>query len=155
GYNLARSGYGPHQMLRMLETERFDRAVGDGPVNLVIYQGITEHVARMLGSTWDPRGPRYVMTADNQHVVYVGPFHGKAYFPLLQWLLKSELFSHFAWLFFDERPRVEDLPLYIAILKQTQWEVERRYGEGSFVILFWLFWYEKEVLGVDPTAQFK
>src|SRR5262249_13543248 len=29
GYNLAQSGYGPHQMLRMLETERFDRAVGD------------------------------------------------------------------------------------------------------------------------------
>src|SRR5262249_9048133 len=61
GYNLAQNGYGPHHMLRMLETGRFDRVVGDDTINLVIYQGIVEHVARVVGrNTWDPRGPRYV-----------------------------------------------------------------------------------------------
>ena len=48
-----------------------------------------------------------------------------------------------------EQPRLEDL---IAILKQAQWEIERRYGAGSFVIVFW---YNKQILGADPTEQFK
>jgi hypothetical protein len=153
GYNFAQSGYGAHQMLRMLETGRFDRVVGDGPVNLVIYQGISEHVARVVGATtWDLRGPRYVMTADNQGVAYVGRFHGNAYAALLKWLNKSEIYSYFANRFLDGRARVEDLPLYVAVLKQAQREVERRYGAGSFVILMW---YDKDILDADPTEQFK
>jgi len=149
GYNLAQNGYGAHQMLRMLETGRFDRAVSDGPVNLVIYQGIIEHVARMVGSPWDPRGPQYVMTADNQSVAYVGPFHGNAYVGLLEWLEKSEIYSYFTPY---ALARAQDLPLYVAVLKQAQREVERRYGEGSFVILMW---YDKQILDADPTEQFK
>jgi len=95
GYNFAQNGYGPHQMLRMLETGVVDRVMGDDPVNLVIYQGIVEHVARVVGrNTWDPRGPRYVMTADKQGVAYVGPFHGDAYVALLEWLEKSEIYSY-------------------------------------------------------------
>src|SRR5262249_36141114 len=153
GYNLAQNGYGPHHMLRMLETGRFDRVVGDDTINLVIYQGIVEHVGRVVGrNTWDPRGPRYVMTADKQGVEYVGPFHGNAYVALLEWLEKSEIYSYVTSRFFFEQPRVEDLALYVAILKQTQGEVERRYGPGSFLILFW---FENEILGADPTEQFK
>jgi len=53
---------------------------------------------------------------------------------------------------FYEQPRLEDLPLYIAILKQAQREIERRYGAGAFIILFW---YNKQVLGADPIEQFK
>jgi hypothetical protein len=153
GYNFAQNGYGPHQMLRMLETGRFDRIVGDDSVSLVVYQGIVEHVARVVGrNTWDPRGPRYVMTSDQQAVAYVGPFHGNAYVALLEWLEKSEIYSYVTGRVFYEQPRLEDLPLYIAILKQAQREIERRYGAGSFIIVFW---YNKEILGADPTEQFK
>src|SRR5262249_43624964 len=152
GYNLAQSGYGPHQMLRMLETGKLHRVVGNNSINLVVYQGIVDHVGRIVGrNTWDLRGPRYVMTADEQGVAYVGPFRSDAYVTFLQQLKKSEIYSYFTSRFFDDRPHVEDLPLYIAILKQAQREVERRYGAGSFIILFW---YDNETLGTDPTKQF-
>jgi hypothetical protein len=136
-------------MLKMLETGWFDRAVRNGRVNLVIYQGLIEHVGRIGGSPWDRRGPRYVMTADNQSVAYAGPFHGDAYVGLVKRLEKSEIYSYFTpqgW------ARVEDLPLYVAVLKQAQREVERRYGAGSFVILMW---YDKSILDADPTEQFR
>src|SRR5262249_17640600 len=116
GYNFAQNGYGAHQMLRMLETGRLDRAGDNGPVNLGIYQRMVEHVARVVGrNTWDPRGPRYVMTADNQRVEYVGPFHGNAYVALLEWLEKSEIYSYVTGRFFYEQARVRDVPLYIAV----------------------------------------
>jgi hypothetical protein len=156
GYNFAQSGYGPrygpHQMLRMLETGRFDRVVGDGPINLVVYQGIVDHVARVVGrNTWDLRGPRYVMRTGKPGIAYAGSFHDSAYVALLEWLKKSEIYTYYTSRFFDDQVRVEDLPLYIGILKQAQWEVERRYGVGSFIILFWY----DERLGADPTEQFK
>ena len=153
GYNFAQNGYGAHHMLRLLETGRFDRVVGDGPINLVVYQGIIEHVARVVGATtWDPRGPRYVMTTDQGGVAYAGPFHGNAYVALLEWLEKNEMYLYFASRFFDGRARIEDLPLYVAVLKQAQGEVERRFGAGSFIILIW---YDKDILDADPTEQFK
>jgi hypothetical protein len=153
GYNFAQNGYGAHQMLRMLETGRFDRVVGDGPTNLVIYQAIVEHVARVVGrNTWDPRGPQYLITADNQRVAYVGPFHSNAYVVLLEWLERSDIYSYVTSKFFYEQARVQDVPLYVAILKQVKREVEQRYGAGTFVIVMW---YDSEVLDADPTEQFK
>jgi hypothetical protein len=152
-YNFAQSGYGPHQMLRMLETGRFGRVVGDGPIDLVVYQGIVDHVARVVGrNTWDLRGPRYVMRTDKPGIEYVGSFHDSAYVALLEWLKKSEMYPYFTSRFFDDQVRVEDLPLYIAILKQAQWEVERRYGVGSFIILFW---YDERLDAVLMTEHFK
>jgi len=153
GYNFGQSGYGPHQMLRMLESGRFDRVVGDGPIDLVIYQGIVDHVARVVGrNTWDLRGPRYVMRTDQPGIVYAGSFHGSAYVALLEWLKKSDIYSYFTNRFFNDQVHVGDLPLYIAILKQAQWEVERRYGVGSFVILFW---YDDRLRADLMTEQLK
>lgn len=153
GYNFAHSGYGPHQMLRMLETGRVDRVVGDDSVNLVIYQGIVDHVARVVGrNTWDLHGPQYVLAADSRSVEYVGPFRSDGRAAFVRQLQKSEIYIFLTERFSNDRPRAEDVPLYIAILKQTQREVERRYGTGSFVILFW---YDKDVLGADPAEQFK
>ncbi len=52
-------GYGPHQMLRALETHRLDPLVPDG-VEQVVYQGIDGHVMRVAGrAIWDLTGPRY------------------------------------------------------------------------------------------------
>src|SRR5262249_38169366 len=120
---------------------------------LVVYQGIVDHVARVVGrNTWDLRGPRYVIRADKPGVAYLGSFHGSVYVALLEWLKKSEIYSYFTSRFFNDQVRGEDLPLFFAIVKQAQWEVERRYGAGSFVIVFW---YDDRLDVSLMTEQFK
>ncbi len=140
-YNFSYSGYGPHQLLRALETGRVARAVGGKPVNLVVYIGLMDHMLRAAGRAfWDLEGPRYVIADDGHDLRYVGPFHSRLYARFDRILgRKSEI-----WRFLDRialaRARVESveaLPLYIALLRKTQKEVERQYGAGSFLVLFW------------------
>jgi hypothetical protein len=157
GYNLSTSGYGPHQMLRLLQTGRFDRLIGEGAVHLVVYQGLYAHVARVAGRTsWDLRGPRYVLANGGEGVTYVGPFHGDASAVLLQLLLDhSEIFTFLhRFALAVDLPRAEDVPLYVAILKQTKREVERRYGPGAFVVLFWQVQDEVKEFGLDLLNEF-
>jgi len=155
GYNLSISGYGPHQMLRLLETGRVERLIGEGPVHLVVYQGLHAHVARAAGRTsWDLRGPRYALGGEG--VTYVEPFHRDASAALLRLLLhNSEIFTFLhRFLLAVDLPRAEDVPLYMAILKQTKREVERRYGQGAFVIVFWQTQDEVEESGLDLLSEF-
>ncbi len=66
-------GYGPHQMLRSLETGRLDPILGDG-VEHVFYQGMAGHVPRAAGRvTWDLAGPLYEVGPEGG-VDFVGPF---------------------------------------------------------------------------------
>ncbi|HEX7970242.1 MAG TPA: hypothetical protein VF502_18615 [Stellaceae bacterium] len=135
--NFAYNGYGPHQMLRALEIGRVDQ-VARGPVQLVVYEGIVNHLARVTGhQVWDPFGPAYVVAQDGQ-ARYAGPFHGRLYARIISFLdTRSETFHYLDWRFLaPDRPDAADLATYIAILKQARQEVERRYG-AAFVVLFW------------------
>jgi hypothetical protein len=152
GYNLSISGYGPHQMLQLLQTGRVDRLIGEGPVHLVVYQGLYAHVARAAGRTnWDLRGPRYALAEGGEAVTYVGPFHRNGSASLLRLLLhNSEIFTFLHQFAVGiDLPRAEDVPLYMAILKQTKREVERRYARGAFVVVFWQVQDEVEESGLD------
>ena len=63
-YNLAFNGYGPHQMLAILENG-LEREVVHCKPDIDIYQGIVHHVARVNGIVkWDSHGPRYVLNDD-------------------------------------------------------------------------------------------
>ncbi len=73
--NLGFHGYGPHQMLRSLETDRF-RLLLHGSVKQVIYEGIWDHPWRAAGhDNWDFYGPSYALSGNG--VTYAGPFHGR------------------------------------------------------------------------------
>jgi hypothetical protein len=142
GYNFGFSGYGPHQMLRALETGRVD-AVVRGGVDLVVYQAIPDHPARAAGrANWDPWGPRYVLEK-NGGLAYAGPFNGD----LHAMLARSQIFR-----FFDERlwaaarPAPADLPLFLAILDRARAEVERRY-RAPFIVILW------DVVGNGPPLE--
>jgi hypothetical protein len=139
GFNFGFSGYGPHQMLRALETGLVD-AVVRGGVDLVLYQAIPDHPARAAGrANWDPWGPRYVLEKDGG-LAYAGPFHGE----LHAMLTRSQIFR-----FFDQRlwaaarPAPADLPLFLAILERARGEVERRY-RAPFILILW------DVVGDGP-----
>jgi hypothetical protein len=137
-YNFAFPGYGPHQMLRSLETGRVERVLANEPVDLVIYQGIMAHLSRAAGRvSWDLRGPRYV-TAGGGEARYTGPFHGAAYAFARKILNKSQIVTYLNNRSADDEDEVrnEDVPLFVAILKQAQSEVDRRFGPGRFMVLF-------------------
>ena len=71
--NLGFSGYGPHQMLKRIESGMLD-AVVSGPVRAAVYVALPSHVDRAAGRAWwDPVGPKYLL--DSQGIArYAGPF---------------------------------------------------------------------------------
>lgn len=135
-YNFGFHGYGPHQMLRVLETERL-KTIVDGPVHLVIYQGIQSHVDRVAGITWwDHYGPRYTLMRDGS-VRYAGPFHGKWYKFFYNLVRHSALYVFIQHRViqrhaFDSR----NIPLYLGVLGQSRREVEGNL-HAPFYVLFW------------------
>jgi hypothetical protein len=75
-FNFALHGYGPHQMLRAIETRRHDSLLGPKPAAFV-YLAAAWQVPRSAGhSPWDRSGPRYVLSGDS--VRYTGPFDSSA-----------------------------------------------------------------------------
>ena len=135
-YNLGFHGYGPHQMLRVLETERL-KTIVDGPVHLVIYQGIQSHVDRVAGNTfWDHYGPRYTLMPDGT-VKYQGPFHGKGFKFFYDLVRHSALYGYIQERViqmhaFDHR----NIPLYLGVVEQSRRAVERNL-HAPFYVLFW------------------
>jgi len=135
-YNLGFHGYGPHQMLRVLETERL-KTIVDGPVHLVIYQGIQSHVDRVAGNTfWDHYGPRYTLMPDGS-VRYQGPFHGKWFKFFYDSVRHSALYGYIQERViqmhaFDHR----NIPLYLGIVDQSRRAVEDNL-HAPFYVLFW------------------
>lgn len=58
-YNFGLHGYGPHQMLALLESGRVAAAADERP-EFAIYWAIQDHARRAAGKTsWDHRGPLY------------------------------------------------------------------------------------------------
>lgn len=74
--NFGFHGYGPHQMVRLLETGRVAVPAGRRVVR-AFYQSLPGHAARASGrSPWDTGGPRYVLDdASPSGVRHTGPFH--------------------------------------------------------------------------------
>ena len=57
--NFGLNGYGPHQMLRMLEVDR-PGVAGAGVPQLVVYLADSDHILRAAGlAVWDQDGPLY------------------------------------------------------------------------------------------------
>ncbi len=135
-HNLGFHGYGPHQMLRMIETGRMADLV-DGPFQVVIYQGIPAHVDRVAGKTsWDFYGPRYTMNQEGR-VEYNGPFHGTVFRYFLGYLKDSLLYKFIrTHLLHSTLLDSKDIPLYLKILARAKSELENTYG-AQFLVLFW------------------
>jgi hypothetical protein len=70
--NFGIGGYGPHQMLRLLELDVPRKVTADFPY-LMVYTALEYHIGRAAGlSEWDKNGPLYEV--ENEHACYVGSF---------------------------------------------------------------------------------
>lgn len=132
--NLAVNGYGAHQMLRILETDRL--AGVHVPVKQVIYQGIWWHVRRSAGhAVWDKTGPRYVFSGDS--VVYAGPLHGRLALKVFSLLSLSDVATYFMMRFyFDAGFTDRELEIYARIIERSARIARQKLG-SQFTILFW------------------
>jgi hypothetical protein len=132
--NAAFHGYGAHQMLRLLETNRIE---GIHPtVRQVFFEVIDSHVRRAAGrASWDLAGPKYKLDGDS--VKYVGNFHSVRTITLLHIAEKSDLLKYFLFrLYFDESFNRDELEVYARILERSARIVRQAYGAG-FAILLW------------------
>ncbi|HVB78942.1 MAG TPA: hypothetical protein VNE82_03215 [Candidatus Binataceae bacterium] len=132
GFNFAFGGYGPHQMLRAIETGRVERIAKR--LNLVIYEAIPDHVRRAAGyDQWDRYGPRYVLEPDGA-VRYTGPFHRHAdkWAHLMRrcWTCRY-IRAHLRW-----RRSPADVALFAAVVGRARDLIKQRYG-ARFVVVFW------------------
>jgi hypothetical protein len=133
--NLGFQGYGPHQMLRSLETD-LPRPLVHGVVRQVIYEGIWTHPWRAAGhDDWDLYGPSYQLRG--QGVTYVGPFHGHLIGFILKVLTKSS-FLHFVLDHTVYRVTMsdEDIERYARILERSAQLSLRKYG-ARFLVVYW------------------
>ena len=131
GYNFAGEGWGPHQMLREIESG-FVQDVAGAP-DLAIYEVIPDHLRRVAGrAPWED-GPKYVLCRGSE-ACYSGPFHSANY-RMCRRLLDKSWTIRFIDNHFAKLSRLSDLPLFLAVLKRTR----SLLGENGtrFVVVLW------------------
>jgi hypothetical protein len=131
GFNFAGEGWGPHQMLREIETG-FVRRVAGKP-DLAIYEAIPDHLRRVAGrAPWED-GPHYELCRGDD-ACYSGPFHGSWYTAFRRSVDKSWT-AKFVETHFTKLSQPSDIPIFLAVLKKTRSLLE---GNGTrFVIVLW------------------
>lgn len=143
-YNLAFHGYGPHQMLSILESGRERRAIDPArSTPYAIYVALLPaHIDRVVGeAAWDPGGPRYVLDpASAAGVARDGVFHGRA-MQLALSLLDRSVFHREIVLPRLGRPvgaarRPDAEELFVRVVRRAQELFEERYG-GRFLVVLW------------------
>ena len=139
--NLAFSGYGPHQMLSVLEA---GRVVPDANCSSrrFVYLAIPEHIARVAGLTsWDRHGPRYRLGSGGS-AIRDGNFDdppelfGAA---VPTWLVAAFDNYHTCRRFFGRTrdPGQLDQALFLAVIRKAAAELQRRFPGSDFSVLFW------------------
>ena len=132
-FNFGFSGYGPHQMLANLESERVE-TICESPPRVVIYQMIPSHVRRVTG--WVPfqkHGPRYLLRGGR--VERAGNLDDSRWLPLVQKILwKSRVYHHLVSPLLITEAEIQ---LTVAILDQARREVSQRFPGASFHVLLW------------------
>jgi len=135
-FNFGFHGYGPHQMLAILENEMEKPIVKDNPPQYAIYQAIPSHVIRCRGRAfWDKSGPNYVLDEQGE-AVYGGPFHNFIISNFIQVMARSIMIRRWLSAYKDKEISDMDIDLFGSIVKKSENIFMNRYG-GKFYVLLW------------------
>lgn len=144
-YNYGFHGYGPHQMLRILETGLIDEAIPDKKTSVAICEILTNHVERSSGKypyvIWDVNGPKYVLN-HNGEPEHVGRFGDDTRLQIVHILNSIFAKSYLLELtnirtdLFIEKREPKDISLFISIIKKSKELFEQKYC-GHFIVLLW------------------
>jgi hypothetical protein len=132
-HNFGFIGYGPHQMLAILENSLERPVLGDHIPAYAFYLAIDDHVRRIAGlAPWDGNGPKYELDLYG-NAVYVGQFHQHPSRKIINLLNRSLIFQNkVAYHLTDS----EDEDLFASIVAQSAALFENRYG-GKFFVIYW------------------
>jgi hypothetical protein len=144
-YNFAMEGYGPHQMLRMLETGFIDTVHFDKKPKVAIYLALPQHIIRSAcrypSFIWGVEGPRYALNLSGE-LEYTGKFNDgtipKIKFLIFKQLAKSHLIANSFWIkqLLGWNVTQRDEGTFIKIVARAQKLFTQRYG-GRFYVLLW------------------
>jgi hypothetical protein len=139
-YNFGFHGYGPHQMLRIIETGLLEKIVVDQQPMVVIYEALIEHIERVSGKMiWDAKVPRYKLSPAGM-AEYAGTFTDD---PSLEENLKhikalsnpkSQLLAKLT----GTNRSQEDIKLFVQIVLQAKNLLEKRH-KARFYVVVWPF----------------
>ncbi len=142
-YNYGGYGYGPHQMLALLENG-LDPEIARYKRVLVFYNLLDLHVQRSAGlAEWDRSGPRYLLK--NGKLVRSGTFADNIKLIDDRWAGKLEFWETLRRVelgiqrFFSPagRTTAEHEKLLAAILEKSGQEVAKAYPGGKFTVFVW------------------
>lgn len=138
-YNFGFHGYGPHQMLRILETGLVDAVMPGMPPTRAVYQGLMEHIERVAGNypavSWGPSTPRYVL-GDGGTPEYRGPFYGSRGTAVFSVANRSHVFRLIGPVALGRRRTPADIDLYVSVVERSRKLFETRYA-GRFSVVMW------------------
>jgi hypothetical protein len=134
-FNFGFHGYGPHQMLAILENEMEKAIISDNPPKYAVYQAIAGHVDRCAGRAWwDQSGPQYRLNEKGE-AIYQGPFQNFLMSRFITVMTRSNLvrkgLSSSA-----KAISIADIDLFVSIVNKSKKLFEKRYG-GQFYVLLW------------------
>jgi 4-hydroxybenzoate polyprenyltransferase len=134
-FNFGFHGYGPHQMLAILENGMEKAIVRTCPPQFVVYFAIPEHLAQCTGNAyWDTAGPRYRLNA-NGTPEYAGPFYGFFRRNLMKVMNRFRFLTRFISTK-QGASATADMSLFIQIVKAAEEMVNARY-RAQFYVLLW------------------
>lgn len=142
-YNFGFHGYGPHQMLRILEKnmEAIPLANKQVPTH-AFYTSLYDHPTRAAGKTaWDIAGPLYEMNEEGV-LQYQGRFNSLLWIKILRQLRKSRLIDFIYTSMKVKKSQTSDLSAshdlkrYFGIVERARDLFEKRY-HGKFIVLLW------------------
>ncbi len=147
-YNFGLNGYGPHQMLRIIESGLIERVLGKNP-DVAIYGVLTDHIGRCNGNyPYDVSGPKYVLN-DKNEVEFAGKFvDSKVYRFMLHQLDKSYLIRRILLFTLSHKRNTKDMDLFTGIVAKSRDLLMSKYN-CRFYVLVWT-WND----GVDKDVPY-
>jgi hypothetical protein len=160
--NFAFHGYGPQQMLSMIEHGRVQRIVEKTP-RYAFYVAIPDHVSRVSGRvSYDIGTPRYVLDSNGNlqqagHFIEVAPGRPWRISDLTQRFRRSSIYRRFSTPESDYSDT--DLLTFLAVVVRSKQLLTIQYPGLQFHIILWPNWdkgeiplYEKVRAGLASTG---
>ena len=138
-YNYAYKGYGPHQMLKKLETHSLSNEIAEKK-GVAFFQYFDFHMQRVIGSmsyiSWAGGGaPYYGISAEDQ-LEYLGSFAtGRFFRTLLYWLLSKSAIANYYQVDLPKQITQQHFDLFCRVLEKSRSIFLAQYPGSRFVVI--------------------
>ena len=138
-YNYAYKGYGPHQMLRKLETRTLQDEVPEKR-GMAFFQYFSFHLQRVLGTmsyiSWAGGGAPYYHINRSDQLEYSGAFAtGRFFKTLLYWVLGKSAIAKYYRVELPAKLDNQDYELVCRVIAQSRNEFTDQYPGSRFIVI--------------------